>query len=111
MANENILETISEITAINEAKQFLQDPDFDEAMDLIIRLIMKPGMDPGKAQHLIVKLQALSTKYAIQAVIYTTILRDKAGTDNNHKKNIYYSLKEALDKLCDALKYTARMGM
>lgn len=111
MENESILSTVSELTALNDMKDFLQDPDFDEAMDLVIKLIMKPHMEPGKAQQLIVKLQALSTKYAILAVTYTTILRDKAGTENNNKKNVYYTLKEALDKLCDALKYTARMGM
>jgi len=108
---DDTLSLVSKITEINDLSSFLKDPDFDEAMDLVIKLTIKPGMEPGKAQQLIVKLQALSTKYAVLAVTYTTILRDKAGTDNNHKKNIYYTLKEALDKLCDALKYTARMGM
>ncbi len=111
MNNEHILETVSRITELNDLSDFLQDDDFDEAMELIIKLIAKPGVEPAMAQKLIVKLQALSTKYAVLAVTYSTIKRDKAGTPNNYKKNIYHSLKEALDKLCDALKYPAKLGL
>lgn len=111
MDNENILETVSRITEINDLSDFLQDPYFDEAMELVIKLITKPGIEPAAAQKLIVKLQALSTKYAVLAVTYSTIKRDKAGTTNNYKKNIYHSLKEALDKLVDSLKYPARLGL
>lgn len=111
MDNEHILETINRITEINDLSEFLDDSDFDDAMVLIIKLITNPGVDPAMAQRLIVKLQALSTKYALLAVTYSTIKRDKAGTPNNYKKNIYHSLKEALDKLCDALKYPARLGL
>ena len=111
MNNEHILETVNRITEINDLSSFLNDKDFDEAMELVIKLIAKPGVEPAMAQRLIVKLQALSTKYAILAATYSTIKRDKSGTPNNHKKNIYYSLKEALDKLCDALKYAARLGL
>jgi len=111
METEHIFETVSRLTEINDLSEFLQDEDFDTAMELIIRLISKPGVDPAMAQKLIVKLQALSTKYAVLAVTYSTIKRDKAGTPANYKKNIYHSLKEALDKLCDALKYPARLGL
>lgn len=111
MSNENILEMVSKITEINDLSSFLNDDDFDAAMQLVIKLIINPGIDPAQAQKLIVKLQALSTKYAVLAVTYSTIKRDKAGTPNNYKKNIYHSLKEALDRLCDALKYPARLGL
>lgn len=111
MDSEHILETVNRITEINDLSDFLGDNDFDETMGLVIKLITKPGIDPAMAQKLIVKLQALSTKYAVLAVTYSTIKRDKAGTPNNYKKNIYHSLKEALDKLCDALKYPARLGL
>jgi len=39
---------------------------------------------------------------------YSTIAKDKAGTVNNNKKNVYYSVKESIDKLVDALKYVVR---
>lgn len=108
---ENILDVVNRITELNDLSEFLGDQDFDEAMQLVIRLIMKPGIDPAAAQRLIVKLQALSTKYAVLAVTYSTIKRDKAGTPNNYKKNIYHTLKEALDRLTDSLKYPARLGL
>jgi hypothetical protein len=111
METEHILETVNKLTEINDLSDFLNDSDFDETMELVIKLIVKPDVQPAMAQKLIVKLQALSTKYAILAVTYSTIKRDKAGTPNNYKKNIYHSLKEALDKLCDALKYPARLGL
>lgn len=111
MDSEHILETVNRITEINDLSDFLGDRDFDDTMELVIKLITKPGIDPAMAQKLIVKLQALSTKYAVLAVTYSTIKRDKAGTPNNYKKNIYHSLKEALDKLCDALKYPAKLGL
>ena len=42
------------------------------------------------------------------AAVYSTIAKDKAGTVNNNKKNVYYSAKESIDKLVDALKYVVR---
>lgn len=111
MDNEHILETVNRITEINDLSEFLNDPDFDDAMELVIKLIAKPGVEPAMAQKLIVRLQALSTKYAVLAVTYSTIKRDKAGTPNNYKKNIYHTLKEALDRLTDSLKYPARLGL
>jgi hypothetical protein len=44
----------------------------------------------------------------MMASYYSTIAKDKAGTENNNKKNIYYSAKESIDKLVDALKYVFR---
>jgi hypothetical protein len=57
---------------------------------------------------LIIELQAMSTKFSMLASYYSTIAKDKAGTANNNKKNIYYSAKESIDKLVDALKYVVR---
>lgn len=111
MDNDNPLKIASEITQFNDIVDFMQDEHLDKALHLVLKLLMKPDVPPAMAPRLIVELQALSTKFAIESVRYATIKRDKAGTDNNFKKNIYYSLKEALDKLVDALKYSARYGL
>jgi hypothetical protein len=50
----------------------------------------------------------MSTKFAVMSSVYSTIAKDKAGTPNNNKKNVYYSVKESIDKLVDALKYVVR---
>lgn len=108
MNDENPLETVSTITEFNDLTDFMKDPELDRALHLAIRCIADPDIAAVKAPRLIVELQAISFKFAVKAVEYATIKKDRAGTDNNHRKNVYYSTKEALDRLVDALKYAAR---
>jgi len=110
MATEakSILELISEVTEFNDLHEHMQDEQLDRALSVIIKLVMNPDVPSAKAPVLIVELQAISAKLAILASYYATIGKDKAGTINNYKKNIYYSAKEAIDRLVDALKYSAR---
>ncbi len=105
---EHPLETVSKITEFNDLSEFMQDEHLDRALDLAIKCLASPDIAATKAPRLIVELQAISFKFAVKAVEYATIKKDRSGTDNNHKKNIYYSTKEALDRLVDALKYAAR---
>lgn len=109
MTEENPLETISRITEFNDLSEFMQDEQLDRAMDLVIKCLTKPDVAANKAPKLIVELQAISAKFSIMAVTYATIKKDRAGTENNHRKNIYYSTKEALDSLVSALKYAVRV--
>jgi len=108
MTEENPLETISKLTEFNDLTEFMQDPQLDRALDLAIKCIADPNIAAQKAPRLIVELQAISFKFSLKAVEYATIKKDRANTTNNHKKNIYYSTKEALDRLVDSLKYAAR---
>lgn len=108
MSGENPLETISVITQFNDLSEFMQDEQLDRALELAIKCIAEPNVAATKAPRLIVELQAISFKFSVKAVEYATIKKDRANTSNNHKKNIYYSTKEALDRLVDALKYAAR---
>lgn len=105
-----VLELISQVTEFNDLHDFMNDDQLDTAMAIVIKIIAKPDLLPSTATRLIVELQAMSTKFAILATYYATIAKDRAGTVNNSKKNIYYSTKEALDKLVDSLKYTAKFG-
>ena len=108
MSEENPLETISSITEFNDLIEFMQDEQLDRALDLAIKCIASPDIAATKAPRLIVELQAISFKFSLKAVEYATIKKDRAGTENNHRKYIYRSTKEALDRLVDALKYAAR---
>jgi len=108
MNEQHILETISDITEFNEIHEFLQDDDLDKALEQVIKLIAKPDVPTGIAPKLIVQLQALATKFSILATAYATLYKDRAGTPNNMKKNIYYTMADSLTKLADALKYSAR---
>jgi hypothetical protein len=108
MTEKNTLELVSLITEFNDLHEFMQDEHLDRAMAVVVKLLMNPDVPAAKAPHLIIELQAMSTKFAMLASVYATIAKDKAGTTNNNKKNIYYSVKESLDKLVDALKYVVR---
>ena len=106
--DKSSLELISDITEFNDIHEFMNDAQLDRAMAIVVKLLMNPDVPAAKAPHLIMELQAMSTKFAMFASYYSTIAKDKAGTANNNKKNIYYSVKESIDKLVDALKYVVR---
>lgn len=108
MAEQSSIELISTITEFNDMSEYMNDKDLDQALELIIKLISKPDVPASAVPALIVKLQAISAKLAVQARYYTTFLK---GGENSKKKNTYYTASEAIDKLVDALKYAARYGV
>lgn len=104
---QTTLELISQVTEFNDLSEFMGDKDLDTALDLIIKLITKPDIPSSKAPSLIVQLQAISAKFSLQARYYTTF---EKGGDASKKKNAYYTASDAIDKIVDALKYSARYG-
>lgn len=106
--SKNTLELISDITEFNDLHNFMQDEHLDRALAIVVKLLMDPNVPSAKVPVLILELQAMSTKFAVLASVYSTIAKDKAGTENNNKKNVYYSVKESLDKLVDSLKIVVR---
>ena len=108
---ESTLEFISQVTEFNDLHEFMADPELDEALALIVKIMMKPDSPSVQAVALIGKLQAMSAKFAILATYYTTIAKGPSGSVNNTKKNVYYTMKESIDKIVDALKYLARYNL
>ena len=106
--DRNTLQLISDITEFNDLHEYMQDEHLDKALSIVVKLLMNPDVPSAKAPMLIMELQAMSTKFAVMSSVYSTIAKDKAGTVNNNKKNVYYSVKESIDKLVDALKYVVR---
>ena len=107
MTEKPVIELISELSEFNDMKSYMNDPDLDYALDLIIKLIAKPDVPSIKAPDLIVKMQALSSKFAMMSRYYTTF---EKGGENSKKKNVYYTAEEAINRLVDALKYSAKYG-
>ena len=107
MTEKPLIELISEVTEFNDIKEYMNDPDLDYALDLIIKLITKPDVPSSKAPDLIIKMQALAAKFAMLSRFYTTF---EKGGENAKKKNVYYTAEEAINRLVDALKYSARYG-
>jgi len=108
---ESTLEFISQVTEFNDLHEYMKDPELDEALALIVKIMMKPDIPSVQAVALIGKLQAMSAKFAILATYYTTIAKGPSGSVNNTKKNVYYTMKESIDKIVDALKYLARYNL
>jgi hypothetical protein len=108
---ESTLELISKIDDFVDLHEFMQDSDLDEALALVVKLITKPEVPSTVAVPLIVEVQGLAAKFSIMASIYTTIHKGSAGSENAYKKNVYYTIADALNKIVDALKYSARYGV
>lgn len=97
--NDHLLEEIKEFSDLSD---YLNDPEFDAALKIVVSLIRKPDMLPQRASSAIVELQAIGFKFAMAKTYYMTINKDK------DKKNIYWKADEAINRLVDALKYIAR---
>ncbi|UMO76280.1 hypothetical protein SEA_TOMAS_92 [Streptomyces phage Tomas] len=104
--DENPLVLISKVSEFQELHEYMDDEQLDEALHYVLKLMMKPDVPPMAAAKLIVQLQSYSAKFSMMATIYSTIKKDRAGTENNHKKNIYYTAADSLDKLVQSLKYS-----
>ena len=101
--SDNTIDLINQINDFNDLSEYMQDEEITQALIAIVKLIAKPDIPPDKAARLIVQIQAYSAKFAMLASWYANVKKDDRA-----KKNIYYSAREALDKLSDALKYTVR---
>ena len=108
---ESTLDYINQVTEFNDIHEFMQDADLVEAMAIIVKIMMKPDIPSVQAVALIGKLQAMSAKFGMLATYYTTIAKGPSGSINNTKKNVYYTMKDSLDKLVDSLKYLARYNL
>jgi hypothetical protein len=98
-------EYIGSVYELNQMSIELGDDDLTEALDTVIKLISKPDVPTKAVAPLIVKLQAQSVKFRMQAKYYMLI--NKEG-DAAKKKNVYMSISEALKELVDSLKYLAK---
>jgi len=102
----NDTDLISSITEFSKLSEALNDRELDEALELVVRLIEKPDIPPAIAVKTIVKLEAIAAKFAFAQSYYKTF--GKSGTQERYKKDVYYTAREAIERLVDALKYIAR---
>lgn len=102
---ETTVELLNKVSVFNEISEYMQDDELTNTLALVAKLISKPDVPPSVGVELIVKLQAYSAKFAMLASWYTNVKKDERA-----KKNVYYSAKEATDRLVDALKYAVRIS-
>jgi hypothetical protein len=100
---DSTVEILNSINDFNEISEFMNDEELTKALVAVAKLIANPDIPPAKATLLIVQLQAYATKFAMLASWYSHVKKDERA-----KKNIYYSAKDTMERLVDALKYTVR---
>lgn len=103
MNDVDIISTVSEIKKLSEA---MDDPELDQALVIVIKCIKKPDVPPVAAIDAIVKLQAISAKMSAASVYYKTF--GKSGLEERYRKDVYYTMREAINLLVDSLKYIIR---
>ena len=103
METENSKTTLEMVNGLAEIAEYMQDEELTKALVMIAKLIANPDIPPAKATLSITQLQAYSAKFAMLAAWYSHVKKDERA-----KKNIYYTAREAVDKLVDALKYNVR---
>lgn len=105
--DEGAMKTVEGIKELMAMHEFLDDEEFDRLLEVVVKWLSRPDVMPANIDLLIVELQAISTKFAIAISFYKTI-----GTkepDARYRKDAYYTLRDATDKLVDAMKYIVRV--
>lgn len=107
-AIERMLEYLSECQDLVDLHDFMQDDDLAEAMDLCMKVIAKPDITPSAARNALAKMQGFSMKFRMQSMTYTFVNPGKGGTENNNKKNVYYTASQQCHEMAQTLKYLAK---
>lgn len=99
---------LSNIQDLMDLSDFMDDPDFTEALELALKCIAKPDLPPANARRALMKMQGYAFMFRMKGQVYMTIKADKSGTDNNKRKNVYFSVSEQCNLMAQTLKYLMR---
>lgn len=99
------IELVNEVAEFSDISEIMNDDQLTDALGIIVKLMMTPDVPPQKAVGLIVQLEAYAAKFKMLASYYTNVKKDDRA-----KKNLYYSANEAVQRLVDSLKYSAKLG-
>lgn len=103
MSEQTTAEMLNETAELLEVANYLDDPQVTEALELIVKLMASPDVPPQKAGPLIVKVEAMASKFKMMAAYNTHINKtDRA------RKNLLYSLSESMERIAGGLKYLLR---
>jgi hypothetical protein len=99
------IDLVNEVAEFNDISELMNDDQLTDALGVIVKLMMNPDVPPQKAVGLIVQLEAYAAKFKMLASYYTNVKKDDRA-----RKNLYYSANEAVQRLVDSLKYSAKLG-
>lgn len=100
MAEQTTAEALNGVAEFAELSGYMNDPEFTQALEMIVKVMANPDIPPHKARSLIVWCEAMSAKFGMLASYYAHIKRDDRA-----KKNMYFTGKESMQRLADSLKY------
>jgi len=99
------LELISANQDIRDLHEFMDDEDFSVANELVLRCIADPQPSHATVRQALLLMQAYAFKFKMQGKKYDSLQKGRAGTPENIKKNVYYSVSEQAHELAQTLKY------
>jgi len=99
------IDLVNEVAEFAEISELMNDDQLTDALAIIVKLMMSPDIPAQKAVGLIVQLEAYAAKFKMLASYYTNVKKDDRA-----RKNLYYSANEAVQRLVDSLKYSAKLG-
>ena len=99
------IDLVNEVSEFTDISEMMDDEQLTEALGVIVKLMMNPDVPAQKAIGLIVQLEAYAAKFKMLASYYTNVKKDDRA-----RKNLYYSANEAVQRLVDSLKYSAKLG-
>lgn len=102
--SDNIIDLVNEVAEFSEISEYMSDEHLTEVLGLVIKLIAQPDIPASAAVPLIIRLEAMSAKFNMEASYYTNI-----NKSDRAKKNLYYSITDSTRRLVDALKYTTKV--
>lgn len=102
------LEYISNLQDLMDLNEFMDNDDLAEAMELAVKCIAKPDMPPSVARTALLKMQGFAFQFRMQAAVYTYIHKNKAGTEENVRKNVYFAASEQCHAMAQTLKYLVK---
>lgn len=108
MEHEEALVLVSQVTELNDLSQHMQDEDLDKLMGVVVKLLQKPDISPGAAAKLITQLQAFSTKCGLIYIYHSQWEKALGASEAAKRKRSYNEMRAMVDKLVDALKYSAK---
>lgn len=86
--------------------EFMSDPEFQEVLNLAIKIIAKPNVPQPQIAVVCVRLEAYAL---VMRTRFAEYMGWRKGTTNaSAKKNAYKELYQGIDNLVSALKYLVR---
>lgn len=96
-------ENLNNVGEFIELTEYMQDEDFTKSLEMIVKMIASPDVPPAKAASLIIWCESTAAKFAMLASYHAHI--DKS---DRAKKNMYFTARDSMQRLADALKYALR---